>query len=115
MTTPDDVTLPESLASVAFTEFNETPDMRNRSLIELRQMIAALPKENDKLLDVSDSNLIRFLRSRKYDMDKALQATIELAHFNSKYSGVLADITADELLLCRGFLQVVRENGLNGR
>ena len=77
---------------------------------ELRERIAASP-ESDRIANAEDdSNLIRFLRARKYDMDKALESTIEYRRFLDKMGDVLAaPITKDELLINREFLEIFRE------
>ena len=68
--------LSPELAKIAFEDFGETPERRQQALIDLRKRIAELPNEKDRLEDVSDVNLIRFIRGRKYDLEKALETTI---------------------------------------
>ena len=90
----DPLDLPPHLAEIAERDFGETPATRAAALTELRARIAALP-ENDRLDDVSDVNLIRFLRNRKYVMDRTVETTATYARFKREYSH-LFDITEEE-------------------
>jgi hypothetical protein len=56
----DPLDLPEHLRLVAKEELGENPEIRRTSLEILRTKISELP-EADRLADVSDLNLIRFL------------------------------------------------------
>ena len=42
------------------------------------------------MLITSDVNLVRFLRSRKYDLDKALEGTVRLKQFYDRYEKILS-------------------------
>ena len=93
-TADDPLNLPPHLAEIAERDFGETPATRATALTELRARIAALP-EKDRLDDVSDANLIRFLRNRKYVMDRVVETTVTYARFKKEYPH-LFDITEDE-------------------
>ena len=69
----DQFNLPEELAALALKDFGETKERRSAALLELRARIEALP-ESDRLADRSHANIIRFIRSRKYDITKALES-----------------------------------------
>lgn len=71
----DPTLLPSELASVALELYGETTELRKESLLELRDRIKELPL-SDQLDDTSDKSLIRFLRFRKYDLEKSLQGTV---------------------------------------
>ena len=80
----DPLNLPDFLAKIALEDFGETPETRAAALVELRKRIAELPDEKDRLEDVTDGNLIRFIRGRKYDMDRALETTVEMRRFKNE-------------------------------
>ena len=40
--------------------------------------------KKDRLEDLTDANLIRFLRGRKYDMERALETTVEMRRFKNE-------------------------------
>jgi hypothetical protein len=86
------VELPKELQEVAFEEFGETEELRTSQLLALREEINQLP-EIDRLTDTGDVNLIRFLRSRKFDIEKALHSTVQWQRFYKKYEEVLHNIT----------------------
>lgn len=105
----DQFNLSPELAKQALEEFGETPERRTMALTELRARIAALPSE-DQLADTTDANIIRFLRARKYDMDKALESTNQFKHFQDKFADVIAAPGLRKLvLMSKDFLEVFRE------
>ncbi len=110
----DPLEVPEHLRAIARDELGETPEVRARALQELRTRIAALP-ESDRLADVSDQNLIRFLRCRKYDMEKALQSTVDLQKFNSLHPEWVDNLRADEFQIFSTFFQVLEHRGPRGQ
>ena len=62
------IDLPELYRQTVFEDFNETPELRaTHQLSALRESISLLPQLEDQLKDTSDLNLIRFLRSKKFD------------------------------------------------
>jgi len=81
----DPLELPESLKKIAFDDFGETPETRKAALLDLRKRINELPDEKDRLVNTSDQNLIRYIRGRKYDLDRALETTIERQRFENKH------------------------------
>ena len=112
----DPLDFSSELATVAFNLYGETKELRKTSLTELRNRIKALPS-NDQLDDTSDYNLIRFLRFRKYDLDKALQGTIELKHFNEKHKSILNNLNenGEEFIVFEKFLVVLENLDSQGR
>ncbi|RYG59620.1 hypothetical protein EON64_20050, partial [archaeon] len=97
--------LPEYLAKIAFEEFGETSEKRYQAILELRSRINNLPNAEDKLEDTSDLSLIRFLRVRKYDLDSALQTTVELQRFRSAHADWLHPDAQEILQYCQ-FCQI---------
>lgn len=97
-TSADPLDLSPELAKIALDDFGETPTLRRQALLDLRQLITELPDPNDRLEDVSDSNLIRFIRGRKYDLEKALETTIALQKFNIEHPDWIT-ATEEELLM----------------
>jgi hypothetical protein len=72
--------LPEELRQSAYDKYGETEESKLAAVEALRERIRALPLE-DQLDDQSSDNLIRFIRVRKYNLDKALKNTVNTAHF----------------------------------
>ena len=93
--TEDTCHLTPTQAAIAFEEYGETEEMRRSGLSKLRSLILALPEE-DRLNDLGDANLIRFLRCRKFDIDWALQTTVQLKKFYVENSEVLSDLNGTE-------------------
>lgn len=54
----------------AYDELGETDEVRERSLLEFRERVKSLP---DMVPRVDDALLVRFLRAKKYDQEKALR------------------------------------------
>ena len=81
----DPLELPENLKKIAFENFGETPETRRAALIALRKRIGELPDEKDRLVNTTEANLIRFIRGRKYDIDRALETTVERQRFENKH------------------------------
>jgi len=107
--THSDTELPDFLREIAFQEINETPELRAAKLIELKESINALTQPDEKIEDLSDRNLIRFLRSRKYDVQRALESTIKWQKFYHSFRDILKDFTQEEARLCSNFLEVIHE------
>jgi hypothetical protein len=110
----DPLEIPEPLRTIAREDLGETPEVRCKALQELRSKIAALP-ESDRLADVSDQNLIRFLRCRKYDMEKALQSTVDMQKFNGSHPEWVNELRADEFRIFSTFFQVLENRGPKGQ
>ena len=83
--------LPPHLAARAKEEIGEeSSSFRQDKILDLRDRIINLLPEKDRLSDTSDVNLVRFLRSRKYDLDKALEGTVRLKQFYDRYEKILS-------------------------
>lgn len=109
MNQSDQFKLSPQLSSIALRDFGETPESRTLALNQLRERIAELPAE-DRLADTSDANIIRFLRARKYDLDKALESTIKFKKFQDSFADVIHAPGLKELISkSREFLEVFRE------
>lgn len=67
--------LPEDLAELA-KSIGETEESRTVAIGTLRSQLLELPKD-DIPSDLSDRSLIRYIRSRKYNLDKALKTAVE--------------------------------------
>ena len=111
----DQFNLPEELAALALKDVGETKERRSAALLELRERIEALP-ESDRLSDTSDANIIRFIRSRKYDIAKALESSIKYKHFLDKNPDVVNQPPGLKklVLLSKDFLEVIRD-GVAGK
>ena len=93
------VDLPELYRQTALEDFNESPELRTTQLAALREAISHLPQLEDRLKDTSDINLIRFLRSKKFDHQRALEACTQWQKFHNKYLDILANVTQEGEIL----------------
>jgi hypothetical protein len=98
----DPLDLPPNLAAEAFAQYQETPNSRRKALDELRLGILALD-EADRINDVSDANLIRFVRCRKYDVARALDTTVQLKRFYTKHATLLRGLDGEAFKLLDQF------------
>ena len=71
--------LSPELAEKAFKELNEDPETRIDKIEELRERLNTRP---DLPFMTSDKFLIRFLRSRKFDIEKAFEVIVN--YYESK-------------------------------
>lgn len=101
----DPLQLPPHLAEIAERDYGETPEMRTKILTEFHSKIVALP-DNERLIDTSGVNLIRFLRNRKFNLDRAVGNSIAYTKFRNE-NPELFDITSDEILLFEKAFHVV--------
>ena len=108
------IELSPELFEIAREKLGESLDIREATLVELRQKISELP-EQDQIIDTSDLSLIRFLRSRKFIVEKALKQTIEYRHYFTKHENLLTDLKAEEFLSFREYFQVLEDKDSEGR
>lgn len=108
------VDLSPEFAEIARIRLGETLQVREAALLELREKICELP-ESDKIYDTTDLSLIRFLRSRKFDVEKALKQTINYRHYFEKNEKELKDLKTEEFLSFNEFFQVLEEKDSEGR
>jgi retinaldehyde-binding protein 1 len=94
----DTMNLNEELSALAEVQLGETAQTRSQSLHDLKERIQALPVEADRLSDLSDRNLIRFLRNRKYNLDKAVGSCVKYQRYLLKHGKDLENITKEEIL-----------------
>ena len=67
----------------------------------MRERIQALP-EKDRLKDLSDKNLIRFLRCRKFDIERAVKLACDAKRFYTKNADILKDLDGKETVMFDG-------------
>ena len=60
----DPCCLPPEFVQVAFENFGETPEKRESAISSLREKITLHANNLEKIHDLSDTNLIRFIRGR---------------------------------------------------
>ena len=102
----DPLQLPTHLAEIAELDYGETSETRTKILTEFRTKILALP-DHERLVDTSDTNLIRFLRNRKFNLDRAVGNAIAYTKFR-RDNVELFNITPEEILLFESAFQVVK-------
>lgn len=91
-------------------------DLRRESIKKLRLLIEELEDESERLPDNSDESLVRFLRSRKYDLDKAFESSKKLAKLYHSHKDEISNITEEEIALYdRNLICLIRESGPRGR
>lgn len=110
----DSLNLSPSLKDAAFQCFGETDMLRENSLKELRNLILALP-EDERITDISDRSLIRFIRSRKYNLERALEFTVKYHEFQKKYAHLLNNFTADEIMVIKDMVMLIEEPEIFGK
>lgn len=112
----DPCELPAHLINIARDELGETPRIMRQGLLELRKQITQLECDEDKIKDLSDKNLMRFLRFKKFNIVHALQETINLRRFYIKHAEALVNLDkSNEFLKFGSFLQVLDERDPKGR
>jgi hypothetical protein len=109
-----DVELPEDLRECAFQRYGETPETRAAKLDEMRSMIAALPNAEDRIVDTSDLNLIRFLRVRKFNVTNAVENTVNLMRFAREHPHLIGG-TPQEYERYNNFIQILKDRDNQGR
>ena len=97
----DPCALSEDLAELAYKNYGETKEKRVSLLREMRERIQALP-EKDRLKDLSDKNLIRFLRCRKFDIERAVKLACDAKRFYTKNADILKDLDGKETVMFDG-------------
>jgi len=108
----DPLDLPPHLAAEAFAQYQETAESRRKALDDLRRGILELPEE-DRLNDLSDLNLIRFIRCRKYDISRALATTVKLKRFYTKHATLLRGLDGAAFTVVDQFQALRIKKGLD--
>ena len=88
--------LSPELAALAEKNYGETDTKRREYLAKMRSILEAKPSE-DRLKDLSDKNLIRFLRCRKFDVDRAVEMAVKAKHFYVKHADLLKGLNGKEI------------------
>lgn len=92
----DDTELPtDELRAAAFNLLQETPSLRATKIDELRSAIFDLAPEH-RMVDLSSRNLIRYLRGKKYVIDKALKMTVNYTKFARENPDLVSPLTGKE-------------------
>jgi hypothetical protein len=106
--------LPEELKQIAFDELGETPEIREATLVELRRRILELP-EQDRIEDLRDANLIRYLRGRKFNVDKAVKTIVQYKQFCTAHPAWVKDFTEEEVVCMKSVFNVLERRTVNGQ
>ncbi len=83
------------LETAARELFGETPETRTAKLDELRTKIYET-FSNEIDFDCSDANLIRYLRGKKFNIDKAFKAVSGTIKFNEEHPKWTQNFTKEE-------------------
>ena len=83
---PYECTLSPSLEQKAHDELNEKPEWRLRDIQALRDMVVANPGLSTR---TDDAFLLRFLRARKFDYDRAYDMLINYYKIRAVWKRIL--------------------------
>lgn len=108
------IELPEDLIDIAFKELGETPEIRGKCLEELRARILELPKE-DQISDLSDINLIPYLRGRKFNVEKAVKTIVNYKQFCKAHPEWVENYEEEEMKCFVSFYNVLKEKTALGQ
>ncbi|GIY49986.1 alpha-tocopherol transfer protein-like [Caerostris extrusa] len=86
--------LTPDMVKKAEDELRETPEKKAEALKEIKILIQEEPGFGP-LQD--DEFLVRFLRAKKYDVDRAFNTLKNYYSFKSRYSGIVTDLTPQDL------------------
>ncbi|KAL5466797.1 hypothetical protein EMCRGX_G030946 [Ephydatia muelleri] len=78
--------LEAELAEVAKRELNETPLWRTECLQEMREILESQGSSEDR--DLSDETLVRFLRSKKFDVSRSVAAYKNYFYIRAKHPDI---------------------------
>ena len=101
-------------------ELGEDPETRAAIIQELRDKIEQwepTPEEEGLTFPRKDDKfLLRYLRARKFDTDRALQLYVNYHKYRRKYAGLLGELTpkAAEHILRSGLVSVLPERSRSG-
>jgi hypothetical protein len=101
--------LPPHLAAMAERDFGENAASRFAALAELRTKLGELP-DRERPTDLSDANLIRFLRNRKFNVEKTVDTVKAYTKFHADHPDLFR-ITPEEVLLYDGIFNLVVGDG----
>ncbi|XP_067653407.1 retinaldehyde-binding protein 1-like [Haliotis asinina] len=91
--------LSQSLKEKAESELNETDSIRSEKLLELRKMLTneGDTEKGDSVSEFfggkKDSYLVRFLRTKKYDVKKTYEMMSAYVKFRAKYQSITDQLT----------------------
>lgn len=104
------------LKEIAEKELNETAESRAEAIPKLRKLLEELPEE-ERPADVSDRILLRFLRARKFDVDRAYEVIVNLEKFRRAHPEYFTDLKGEEFreFYGQGFMRVLRTPDKLGR
>lgn len=91
----DPCRLSPDLAALAEKNFGETDEKRRLFLEEMRTILES-KSEEDRLKDLSDRNLVRFLRCRKFDVTRAVKMAVDAKRFYNKHADLLKGVNGKE-------------------
>lgn len=86
--------VPQDILKKAEMELNETPERRKEAIKELRRLIHA---EGDFRPIMEDKFLLRFLRAKKFNSQRAFNMLKNFYTFKVRYSKVLTDFKPSEV------------------
>ena len=101
-------------ADLVDNDLGETPQKRLVAIKAFRESILQLPA-NNRIEDLSDENLIRFLRGKKYNMEKALKCVKNRAKFHREHAQLIDGATAEEFERLGKILTLLPQRSVDGK
>lgn len=97
----------ERLKQDAERLLGETNEVRERSLRELHELVDGLSKEDKEILDTSDRSLIRFLRGKKFRVQKAFTCIQNLIAFRKEHPDWCKESNPQEFAIFSKFFNIL--------
>ncbi len=110
----DGLELPtQQLRDAAFERFGETFDTRREKLKAVRAALLQLP--NQSTIDVSETNVIRYLRGQQFDVEKTIKVFENLIEFNLKNPQWTTKICSSEFKAFKSIVHILSMRDKQGR
>jgi len=108
------IKLSKYLQDIALNEIGETNEIIIQRINELRNLLIDQSIDK-KLIDISDSNLVRFLRPRKLDVPKAFDTIVNYIKFKETHSLWFDNLSSKEFKRYSKLYKVQEKVDENGR
>ena len=103
----------QELRDAAFRLFGETDETRASKLMEFRELIQKHP-HHDKI-DCSDLNLIRYLRGKKFNIEKALVTITNAIDFYAEHPAWTNDLKTSEFEIFASVVKILNQRDKENR
>ena len=93
------------LRNAAFRIYGETTETRELKLKELREKVLEMPNFID--IDTSDVNLLRYLRGKKFNIEKTLKTIENVIQFNHEHPTWTHNLTQNEFIVFNSVVKIL--------